>query len=104
MVSAPGATLGLIAIIAWRRRCYGAGSGLKTVAGALDCLLILDRRGTSISDGMIKNKAVAQVDEELVSDLRSGNFKVHVLPLSKMAISQGELRQTNVVSLGALFA
>lgn len=74
------------------------------LATALDYLLILDQRATSISDGMIKNKAVVLVDEELVSDPPSGDFQVHALPLSKTAISLGNLRVTNVVSLGALIA
>ncbi len=74
------------------------------LATALDYLLILDQSATSISDGMIKNKAVVLVDEELVPDPPSGDFEVHALPLSKTAISLGNLRVTNVVSLGALIA
>jgi 2-oxoglutarate ferredoxin oxidoreductase subunit gamma len=74
------------------------------LATALDYLLILDQRATSISEGMIKNKAVVLVDEELVPDPPSGNFKVLALPLTRTAISLGNLRVTNVVSLGALIA
>jgi 2-oxoglutarate ferredoxin oxidoreductase subunit gamma len=74
------------------------------LATALDYLLILDQRATSISDGMIKNKAVVLIDEELVPDPPSGDFKVLALPLTRTAISLGNLRVTNVVSLGALIA
>jgi 2-oxoglutarate ferredoxin oxidoreductase subunit gamma len=74
------------------------------LATALDYLLILDQRATSISDGMIKNKAVVLIDEELVPDPPSGDFRVLALPLTRTAISLGNLRVTNVVSLGALIA
>ncbi len=74
------------------------------LATALDYLLILDQRAMSISDGMIKKDAIVLVDEELVPDPPTGDFKVHALPLSKTAISLGNLRVTNVVSLGALIA
>ncbi|MEE8340026.1 MAG: 2-oxoacid:acceptor oxidoreductase family protein [Xanthomonadales bacterium] len=74
------------------------------LATSLDYLLILDQRAMSISDGMIKNKALVLIDEELVPDPPSGDFEVHALPLSRMAISLGNLRVTNVVSLGALIA
>jgi 2-oxoglutarate ferredoxin oxidoreductase subunit gamma len=81
-----------------------AGIADYPLATALDYLLILDQRATSISEGMIKSKAVVLVDEELVPDPPSGDFALHVFPLSKTAISLGNLRVTNVVSLGALIA
>lgn len=74
------------------------------LATALDYLLILDTKAMSISEGMINNDAVVLVDEELVPNPPKGNFKVFALPLSKTAISLGNLRVTNVVSLGALIA
>lgn len=74
------------------------------LATALDYLLILDDRALSISEGMIKNNAIVLVDEELVKNPPKGKFKVHALPLSRTAISLGNLRVTNVVSLGALIA
>jgi 2-oxoglutarate ferredoxin oxidoreductase subunit gamma len=74
------------------------------LATALDYLLILDQRAVSISDGMIKNNAVVLVDEELVSEPPSGEFDVHSLPLSRTALSLGNIRVTNVVSLGAIIA
>jgi len=74
------------------------------LATGLDYLLILDERALSISDGMINNDALVLVDEELVPNPPEGDFKVHSLPLSKTAISLGNLRVTNVVSLGALIA
>jgi 2-oxoglutarate ferredoxin oxidoreductase subunit gamma len=74
------------------------------LATALDYLLILDQSATSGSDGMIKNEAVVLVDEELVPDPPPGDFKIYALPLSRTAISLGNLRVTNVVSLGALIA
>jgi 2-oxoglutarate ferredoxin oxidoreductase subunit gamma len=74
------------------------------LATGLDYLLILDTRAMSISEGMINNDAVVLVDEELVPNPPEGNFKVFALPLSKTAISLGNLRVTNVVSLGALIA
>lgn len=74
------------------------------LATALDYLLILDDRALSISEGMIKNNAIVLVDEELVQNPPKGKFKVHALPLSRTAISLGNLRVTNVVSLGALIA
>ncbi len=74
------------------------------LATGLDYLLILDKRAISISEGMINKDAVVLVDEELVPDPPSGHFKVHALPLSRTAISLGNLRVTNVVSLGALIA
>ncbi len=74
------------------------------LATGLDYLLILDTRAMSISEGMINDDAIVLVDEELVPDPPEGNFKVHALPLSKTAISLGNLRVTNVVSLGALIA
>ncbi len=74
------------------------------LATGLDYLLILDKRAMSISEGMINNGAVVLVDEELVPDPPQGDFKVYALPLSKTAISLGNLRVTNVVSLGALIA
>ena len=40
----------------------------------------------------------------MVSDPPSGDFKVLALPLTRTAISLGNLRVTNVVSLGALIA
>lgn len=74
------------------------------LATALDYLLILDKRAMSISEGMINDDAVVLVDEELVPDPPEGNFEVHALPLTRTAISLGNLRVTNVVSLGALIA
>ena len=74
------------------------------LATGLDYLLILDTKAMSISEGMINNDAVVLVDEELVPNPPEGNFKVFALPLSRTAISLGNLRVTNVVSLGALIA
>lgn len=74
------------------------------LATGLDYLLILDKRALSISEGMINANAIVLVDEELVPDPPQGAFKVHSLPLSRTAISLGNLRVTNVVSLGALIA
>ncbi len=74
------------------------------LATGLDYLLILDKRAMSISEGMINKDALVLVDEELVPEPPSGEFRVHSLPLSKTAISLGNLRVTNVVSLGALIA
>jgi len=74
------------------------------LATGLDYLLILDKRAMSISEGMINKDAVVLVDEELVPDPPHGEFTVYALPLSKTAISLGNLRVTNVVSLGALIA
>ncbi len=74
------------------------------LATGLDYLLILDTKAMSISEGMINKDAVVLVDEDLVPNPPEGNFKVHALPLSKTAISLGNLRVTNVVSLGALIA
>jgi 2-oxoglutarate ferredoxin oxidoreductase subunit gamma len=44
------------------------------------------------------------IDEELVPDPPTGDFRVLALPLTRTAISLGNLRVTNVVSLGALIA
>lgn len=74
------------------------------LATALDYLLILDQRAVAISDGMIKDKALVLIEDELVPEPPSGDFEIHSLPLSKTAISLGNLRVTNVVSLGALIA
>jgi len=74
------------------------------LATRLDYVLILDQRAVAISDGMIKNDAVVLIDEELVPDPPGGDFRIHALPLSRTAISLGNLRVTNVVSLGALIA
>ena len=74
------------------------------LATGLDYVLILDDRALSISEGMINDNAVVLVDEELVTIPPEGSFKVHALPLSRTAISLGNLRVTNVVSLGALIA
>jgi 2-oxoglutarate ferredoxin oxidoreductase subunit gamma len=74
------------------------------LATGLNYLLILDQRAVSISEGMINSKAVVLVDEQLVPDPPSGNFEVLALPLSRTALSLGNLRVTNVVSLGALIA
>jgi 2-oxoglutarate ferredoxin oxidoreductase subunit gamma len=74
------------------------------LATALDYVLILDQRAKSISEGQIKENAIVLVDEELVPDPPSGKFTVHSLPLGKTAIALGNLRVTNVVSLGALIA
>lgn len=74
------------------------------LATGLDYLLILDTKAMSISEGMINDNAVVLVDEELVPNPPEGNFKVFALPLSRTAISLGNLRVTNVVSLGALIA
>lgn len=74
------------------------------LATSLDYLLILDDRALSISEGMVNDDAVVLVDEELVQNPPKGKFKVHALPLSRTAISLGNLRVTNVVSLGALIA
>ena len=74
------------------------------LATGLDYLLILDTKAMSISEGMINDDAVVLVDEELVPNPPEGDFKVYALPLSKTAISLGNLRVTNVVSLGALIA
>ena len=74
------------------------------LATGLDYLLILDTKAMSISEGMINHDAVVLVDEELVPNPPEGDFKVFALPLSKTAISLGNLRVTNVVSLGALIA
>ena len=74
------------------------------LATGLDYVLILNDRALSISEGMINDNAVVLVDEELVTIPPEGSFKVHALPLSRTAISLGNLRVTNVVSLGALIA
>lgn len=74
------------------------------LATGLDYLLILDDRALSISEGMINDNAIVLIDEELVTAPPQGDFKVHALPLSRTAISLGNLRVTNVVSLGALIA
>lgn len=74
------------------------------LATGLDYLLILDTKAMSISEGMINHDAIVLVDEELVPNPPEGDFKVFALPLSKTAISLGNLRVTNVVSLGALIA
>jgi len=74
------------------------------LATGLDYLLILDTKAMSTSEGMINDDAVVLVDEELVPNPPEGDFKVYALPLSKTAISLGNLRVTNVVSLGALIA
>jgi 2-oxoglutarate ferredoxin oxidoreductase subunit gamma len=74
------------------------------LATNLDYLLILDQSVTSISEDMINDGAIVLVDEELVPEPPSGSFEVHSLPLSRTAISLGNLRVTNVVSLGALVA
>jgi len=74
------------------------------LATGLDYLLILDKRALSISEGMINDDAIVLVDEELVPDPPHGDFKVYALPLTRTAISLGNLRVTNVVSLGALIA
>mgnify|MGYP000247550504 CR=1 FL=1 len=74
------------------------------LATSFDYLLILDQRAVSISEGMINSDAIVLVDEELVPDPPEGDFRVHALPLSKTAIALGNLRVTNVVSLGALIA
>jgi len=81
-----------------------AGIADYPLATALDYVLILDQRAVSISDGMINSDAVVLVDEELVSEPPSGEFDVHSLPLSRTALSLGNLRVTNVVSLGAIVA
>jgi 2-oxoglutarate ferredoxin oxidoreductase subunit gamma len=54
--------------------------------------------------GAVNDDAIVLVDEELVPDPPEGDFKVHALPLTRTAISLGNLRVTNVVSLGALIA
>jgi 2-oxoglutarate ferredoxin oxidoreductase subunit gamma len=74
------------------------------LATNLDYVLILDDRALSISEGMINDDAIVLVDEELVTTPPQGDFKVHAMPLSRTAISLGNLRVTNVVSLGALIA
>lgn len=74
------------------------------LATGLDYLLILDKRALSISEGMINDDAIVLVDEELVPDPPHGDFKVHALPLTRTAIALGNMRVTNVVSLGALIA
>ena len=74
------------------------------LATGLDYVLILDDRALSISEGMINDNAVVLVDEELVTIPPEGSFKVQALPLSRTAISLGNLRVTNVVSLGGLIA
>jgi hypothetical protein len=50
---------------------------------------------------MINDDAIVLVDEELVPDPPEGDFKVHALPLTRTAISLGNLRVTNVISLCA---
>jgi len=72
------------------------------LATSLDILLILDPRAMSISEGMISDNAIVLVDEDLVPEPPQGKFRVYALPLSKTAIALGNLRVTNVVSLGAL--
>lgn len=80
------------------------GTADYPLATSLDYVLILDQRAKSISEGQIKENAIVLVDEELVPDPPSGKFTVHSLPLGKTAIALGNLRVTNVVSLGALIA
>jgi len=74
------------------------------LATDLNYLLILDDRALSISEGMVNENAIVLVDEELVQNPPKGKFKLHALPLSRTAIALGNLRVTNVVSLGALIA
>jgi len=74
------------------------------LATALDYLLILDQRAVSISVGMIKGSALVLADTALVPEPPTGNFMVHQLPLCETASTLGNLRVTNVVSLGALIA
>ena len=80
------------------------GTAEYPLATKLDYLLILDQRAVSISEGMIGDSALVLVDEELVPDPPQGKFTIHALPLAKTAIALGNLRVTNVVSLGLIIA
>ncbi|MGD8384224.1 MAG: 2-oxoacid:acceptor oxidoreductase family protein [Lysobacterales bacterium] len=74
------------------------------LATALDYLLILDQRAVAISEGMVKESALVIIDEELVPEPPLGKFDVRPLPLAQTALGLGNLRVTNVVSLGAIVA
>lgn len=80
------------------------GTADYPLATALDYLLILDQRAVSISEGMIKDSALVMIDEELVPEPPRGKFDVRPLPLAQTALGLGNLRVTNVVSLGAIVA
>lgn len=72
------------------------------MASHLDYLLILDKAGVGISDGLIDARTLVLVDSELVPDPPEGDFTLHALPFTETARRLGNKRVANIVALGAL--
>jgi len=74
------------------------------LATALDCLVLLDRMAVKPSWGLLKPGALVIADTRLCPELPAGEYRSHLLPLSRTAIELGSERVANMVALGALAA
>jgi len=71
---------------------------------SLDYLIVLDQSALSISLGLLHDQSIVITDTRHVPDPPSGAFRVIPLPLSETAVSLGNERVANIVTLGALIA
>ena len=67
----------------------------------LDFLLLLDQPALGISLPLMKKGGVILADDRRTADIPSKNLKVHILPLSEIALAMGNERVTNIIALGA---
>lgn len=70
----------------------------------LDYLVILAQSAVGISRGLINPDGLVIVDAGAVAQPPGGDYRLHRLPLIETARRLGNVRVTNVVSLGALLA
>jgi len=69
---------------------------------ALDYLIVLDQSAAQLSLPLMKADGHVIVDKRRVPEPPEGHFTVHNLDLSQTALSLGNERVTNIVTLGAL--
>lgn len=74
------------------------------LATALDCLVLLDRLAINPSWPLLKPGALVIADTRLCPELPAGDYRPYHLPLSRIALTLGSERVTNIVALGALAA
>ncbi|MBT4888709.1 MAG: pyruvate ferredoxin oxidoreductase [Rhodospirillales bacterium] len=67
----------------------------------LDLLILLDQPALGISLPLMKKGGVVLADDRRTQDIPTKDLKVHVLPLSEMALAMGNERVTNIIALGA---
>jgi len=68
----------------------------------LNYLVVLDQSAFDLSLGLLDENSVVIIDTRKVPNPPKGDFKLVPLPLSEKALSIGNARVANIVTLGAL--